>query len=231
MKRVFCPKHKEKTPSLVIYDDHAYCYGGCGRILLSELGIEGESYETVRREPPEDIGASISRIATLPKIWHRGLEFPADDSYFYIVWSDSSYYKRRLLVGGGGAKYLCPRGVKKPLFVARETKGQTRLVIVEGELNALSLASVPGNYDIVSPGGCGDFKTERYLSYYLTGYDKYVIVVDKDAAGLSAAIATKALLLKHSPYIDVRFMDEDYNDVLVNQGRQQLIKITNDLLK
>jgi hypothetical protein len=206
----------------VIYDDHAYCYGGCGRILLSELGIEGEAHEPIRRDPPEDLGVSLSRIATLPKIWHRGLEFPADDRYFYIVWSNGSFYKRRLLVGSDGAKYLCPRGVTKPLFVAREQTGQTKLVIVEGELNALSLASVPGNYDIVSPGGCGDFKTERYLSYYLTGYDKYVILVDADSAGLSAAIELKNKLIKHSPYISVMFCKhgEDCNDLLI-QGKIQ----------
>lgn len=212
---------------MVVYDDHAWCYGGCGRIDFKELGIEGESYETVRREPPEDIGASISRIATLPKISYRGLEFPADDKYFYIVWSDGSYYKRRLLVGDGGAKYLCVRGVKKPLFVARETKGQTRLAIVEGELEALSLAQIPGNYDIVSPGGCGDFKTERYLSYYLT-YNRFVVLLDRDSAGLSAAIAMKAMLIKHSPYIDVRFKDpkRDFNNVLCEtNGKEKLMEM------
>lgn len=226
MRRIICPNpnHKESTASCVVYPTHAYCFGCATRFELTDIGLTSNE----PKKQPEDISASLAYIASLPKANVRGISLPVDDRYFYIVWPDFKYYKKRNLRINEGAKYRCPTGISKPLYVPRQTKGQDRLVITEGELNALSLAQIPGDYDICSPGGCGDFKNERYMSFYLT-YKKFCLILDKDAAGMGAAIALRAMLLKHSPYIDVRFVEKDFNDVLCQDGKEKLVEMSQRL--
>lgn len=219
MQRVFCPRHKEKTPSVVVYEQFGYCFGGCGVIPLSELG---DVRPTVAA-PPTDLKSELERIRLLPTGSVRGLVLPIDGDSFYIVWPEGNYYKRRKFFPGDGPKYLCPRGHQKPLFVARKDVSKDNLVIVEGELEALTLATIKGNYDIVSPGGVGNFKEGPWLNFALT-YKRFCIIVDRDRPGLDAAIRLKKALLEISPYVSVLLKDKqgDLNDLLVKVGKESL---------
>jgi len=223
MQRIFCPKHKERTPSVVIYDTHAWCFGGCGRIELSDLGSVYQQPSST--PPPVDLRADLERINNLPRASVRGLNLPVDGDSYYIVWPEGTYYKRRKFFAEDGSKYLCPRGHKKPLLVARKGKSKENLVIIEGEIEALTLAGINGNYDIVSPGGVGSFKEGSWLNQVLT-YKRFCIIVDKDNPGFKAAVELKRVLLKRSPYVDIVFKDKtcDINDILVKHGKEALEK-------
>jgi len=209
MQRIFCPKHKERTPSVVIYDTHAYCYGGCGRIELSDLGsVYQQSSPTL---PPVDLIADIERINSLPRASIRGLSLPVDGDSYYIVWPEGTYYKRRKFFAEDGSKYLCPRGHKKPLLIAHNPKGADTLAITEGEINSLSLATLNPSFAICSPGGVGDFKESLTNSLH---FARYLLILDKDRAGLEAAIRTRELLIKKTPYVEVFLMEKDCNQLL-----------------
>lgn len=214
MLRVFCPRHEENTPSCVVYDEYAFCYGGCGRIPLEELGEAGQG---LRAKPsPADLNSELARIGALPCAPVRGLSLPVDGDSYYIVWPGNGYYKRRKFIPGEGPKYLCPRGHKKPLFVARKSQGQV-CAIVEGEINALSLAAIAPPYGVVSPGGVGDFKPEIiWQNKEIFGAIKrYYVILDKDSPGLQAAIKLKGALLQLTPYVDVVLLEQDCNELLI----------------
>jgi hypothetical protein len=214
VQRVHCPRHEERTPSVVIYPDHGWCFGGCGRIPLDEL--EAEGIKPAAKLPPEDLEAMLGYINGLPLADVRGLRLPVDSTSYYIVWPGGTYYKRRQFIPGDGPKYRCPAGHAKPLFVPRQVKGDT-LAIVEGELNALSLSSIEPPYSVCSPGGVGDF-TEKLIDKchtFVLSFSKFRVILDKDKPGLDAALRMKALLLKHTPHVDIVLMPKDCNELLV----------------
>ena len=194
-----------------------YCFG-CGEKFPLPDNLQQKEIEYERT--PVDITDDITRINNLPKICIRGLTLPADSGYYYIVWPGNDYFLARARADVSGRKYLCPSGVRRPILKARVVTGNTTLFIVEGELEALSLAQAPGKFDICSPGAATNFKLERDPKFYLTNYREYVIIVDRDKAGFNAAVSMKTQLLTHSPYVRVVFKDpdNDINDILQAKG-------------
>ncbi len=217
--RILCPYHEERTPSFVLYEDHGHCFS-CG------VSASRDDLQTVYKGPwepdpevQEDLGESITRIRSLPKKYIRGLGLHSDDFSYFIVWPDSSYYKRRFL-DSKGPKYIGAKGHKKPPFVA-SANGET-LVIVEGELNAMSIAAACPDLSVVSPGGCGDF---RHLSKWLTScqlYHTILVVADRDAPGAEACIEAMSQLQGKVPRILAHLMPKDANEILVNDGPEKL---------
>jgi len=221
-KKYLCPKHEEKTPSANAYADGYHCFGCGARGPLSELGLPaGERIEITY---VEDIAASINRIRALPKQEIRGFSLHADDRGYYLLWSDSSYYKRRVYGAEASSKYRGPSGHSKPPFIVSEGS-DARLVLIEGEFNALSFGTLEGTSTVVSPGGAGDFYS-RGNSRYLADYARYGqvdLVVDADAAGAAAAIETKAKLITLGcPEVKIHLVDKDFNDILVQDGKEAL---------
>jgi hypothetical protein len=187
---------------------------------LSELGIPaGERIETVY---VEDIASSIERIERLPKEQIRGFSLHADPRGYYLIWPDRSYYKRRVYGAEAGNKYRGPSGHKKPPFNARVGTSES-LILVEGEFNALSLASVECVLsDIVSPGGAGDFYSKRAegaLRECSQRYTSISLVVDADAAGAQAAIEAKSrLLVLGCPEVKIHLVEKDFNQLHCELG-------------
>lgn len=210
--RILCPHHQEETPSCVIYDDQYHCFGCGKRGNTSELGVK---LGDIRPKDPENIGASLSRIGSLPRTTIRGLDLPYDELFYYVVWPTGEYYKKRDK-RGGPSKYICPRGHSKPMFEA-DVKGRRALAIVEGELNALSFAACDPPFDVVSPGSATEFTSRKYLQFYAK-YDRFIIAADADPAGCTAAISLKKELLKRTPHVVVHLMGQDANDLLVEKG-------------
>ena len=218
-ERIYCIKHEEKTPSLVVYDTHAHCFGGCGRIELSELGLTAP--EAPKPRYKEDLAKKREYINALPVKEIRGLPFRYDSLGYYVCWPNSDYYKLRLFSPGDGPKYKNPSGHTQPVFWARRSTGQT-LYVVEGEINALSLAEAV-QYDIMSPGSASNFLalTSNDLTIYRS-YANIIIMVDRDAAGTAAAIHLKGLLLGKVPFVSIVLMPKDCNQVLIDHGKEAL---------
>jgi hypothetical protein len=205
--KVLCPMHKEDTPSFVLYEDGgAKCFG-CGYYVK---GQEPHNYE-IREKERENLKESIDRIMALPVARIRGLELHYDSDSFYIVWDDSRYYKRRFFEERKD-KYRCPTGHDKPLFIAERVNGPN-LLIVEGELNALSIAIVTIGWTIVSPGSAAEFDKREYVEYYKQ-YNNIAMIVDHDPAGAAAAIKLYPELIKHTPNVKVSMWKEDANNIL-----------------
>jgi DNA primase len=142
------------------------------------------------------------------------------------LWNEDKYYKKRSKHKEKGSKYLCPRGHFKPLFVPYKHSSQT-LFIVEGELNALSLAQLEPEGTVCSPGGTSDFFGKNF-DYYKKFYLKYkylYVILDKDAAGIKAALESKAKFIEITPYVEFIFMDNgDCNDLLNFYGKNEFKK-------
>ena len=223
MERVFCPRHEERTPSCVIYETHAYCYGGCGRIELAEIGRNMADKPT-QPKYVEDLCTKLSYIDSLPQKPIRGFEMPHDDQGYYVVWPDRSYYKLRLWDAPSGNKYRGPAGHPKPPFWVRRW-GQETLALVEGEVNAMSISAAFLEWDVCSPGSASDFKTDKTRSFLLTYCTRYctvVVITDRDGPGTEAAITTKGLLLGKVPSIPIILLEQDANQVLCDKGKEAL---------
>ncbi len=223
--RILCPFHEESTPSCVIYPDETFkCYG-CGENgNISKL--PGSEYIQVPKggiTPNIDLEAEIEAIRKLPIANVRGLNLPVDATGYYIVWQGGIYYKKRFY-DDSGSRYLNPKGISQPLLVVepRPVCEKQGLVVVEGELNALSLkeALMPTSWEIVSPGAASNFG-EKHLTFYKE-YSRVKIFVDQDAAGAIAAIELKSRLVQHIPTVDVFLLERDFNDRLVKDGKEKL---------
>lgn len=208
--RILCPVHKEDTPSCVLYDNGWHCFGCGAHGTLDQLGVAAP--------PPkltEDLPKRIKEIEAMPRVLIRGLSLPSDGVGYYIKWPDNKYYKKRLKAGGAN-KYLCPAGHVKPLLIASPASVSSPLFIVEGELNALSLALIaPGA--VVSPGGASEFCSQKYLQEYKK-YSTIFIIADNDRAGYEAVVKLKGMLLRHTPKVHAHLMEQDFNDILVERG-------------
>jgi hypothetical protein len=226
LKRILCQFHREETPSCILYPDGYYkCFscGAYGRIK----DLRDVDYEEIESKPRyvEDVQASIARIKALPKRWIRGLDLHADSDSFYCLWPDESYYKRRLLGSTShGDKYRCPTGVPKPLFVLRPERPSSVGIVVEGELNALSIWEARKDLLVVCPGGAGDFYSSNAIKHLHNALKCTILLVycDRDKAGALAAIKFKALMQRHVQDVRVHLVEKDFNDVLQEQGPEAI---------
>lgn len=221
-KKFYCPHHEESTPSAVAYHDHYFSFC-CGRRgPLTDLGLAPG--ERIKPTYVENLQSTIELIRALPKKEIRGFQLHYDNRGYYLVWPDSSYYKRRIEGASSGDKYRGPSGHQKP-WLQTQVKGYPTLALVEGEFNALSYAELRPEIDVISPGGAGDFYSrlgKKYLESLLH-YNNYFVIVDDDAAGLQAAIETKAYLASLGrDAVKVILVKEDFNDVHCKQGIEQL---------
>jgi len=227
VKQINCVFHKgDNTASLTLYTDgRYYCFGCTASGKCSDLGLDIQGEITnARPRPREDIRQSLERIANLPTKPIRGLNLPTDDSGYYIVWPDRSYYVKRFFdSANSGRKYHSPSGHTKPLF---QLTGTTDcLVVVEGQINALSIRSALPDLECCSPGGAGDFTKSEYAGYrgYYRSFRKILILADADTPGLKAAYALSRALIKDGiPDVTFRLMKEDANDILTKYGAECL---------
>lgn len=223
IKKISCPspEHEDSNPSCALYSDgSAYCFA-CNMYFKD---VEAPIAVTaIQKKEIEDLDVKLTYIASLPTERIRGLEFHYDNSGYYVVWPNSAYYKLRAWAAiVDGSRYLSPLGHTKPLFVIEHLTRTKTLVIVEGEINALSLAKANPPCDIVSPGGVGSFTDKTIVSSLpLFGYyDNIIICVDSDAPGLKGALGLKKLLYDNgiSADIVINLMETDFNQLLVEHG-------------
>lgn len=229
MPKINCPLHDDKTASMEIYPDGwAHCFGCGGRMPANRLNSQYRIADYTEKYV-ENLDETLTYIEGLPKAEVRGLQFPIDSLSYYIVWPDRSYYNRRFFdVTDERGKYKCPAGHERKLFWARRDEESDVLLVVEGEINALSVSQVVWHgINVCSPGAAVNFYSkaaDKNLPIY-AAYDKIVLLVDSDRAGAMAAIQLKANLagLGHKNVV-IRLMDKDANDILVQNGTEELKK-------
>jgi hypothetical protein len=188
-----------------VYENGLYCWVCKARMTHEEYakltGNQLEKSLVVEAKPKEDIGKMMAYIAGLPLVSVRGLLFPTDSHGYYIVWPDGSYYKRRN-ISEDGPKYKNPSGVRAPLLVCNASAGVEYLAIVEGEINALSVAAACPGLTVCSPGSAGDLPRRENLQFFST-FRRHLIVVDEDEAGAMGAIQLSSMLREHSLHTQI----------------------------
>lgn len=220
--KIRCPAgtHEDNTPSCKVYPDGSgFCFS-CSTYFKE---IENaDSNVNIPLVISEDLESKGQYIRALPTMQHRGLLFHYDSNGYYVLFPGTSYYKCRLWAPSTASnKYLSPKGHKKPVFYIPSFN--SKLIIVEGEINALSLSQIPSlGYDILSPGGVGSFSDSQMKASIniFSDYKRVLILVDNDESGvgLVAAIGLKQLILPKVPDIVIQLMDQDCNEILVERG-------------
>lgn len=219
------PEHEDSAPSCAVYDDGTgYCFS-CNKYFKQVAEPTKNVIKYI-----EDLNEKLTYIEALPVTHTRGLIFHFDNDGYYIIWPNRDYYKLRNWTNiRGGDKYLSPSGHSKPVFRLFTQKVTQNVIIIEGEINALSLRKgfEVANCDVISPGSATSF-TDSNMLYLLPELAKYVnilICVDEDVAGLSAALKLKELLRHDVLNVTIKLMEKDFNELLVEYGQDFKNKI------
>lgn len=211
-KLIICPYHSDHKPSLRIYGEWAHCFSCGAHVLTSELNTPEAIVDNAFKAEPTNITNMIKYIEGLTIETVRGLQLHTSERGYYVIWPNKDYYKLRLK--SGTTRYIGPSGVKAPLFTYPGSA--KHLVIVEGELNAMTLHNcVYGEFKIVSPGSASEL--QRHIKYYIQ-FQRITIIVDYDAPGIVFGCALKEHLLQLNKRVDLIALKTDFNDVLVQQG-------------
>lgn len=214
MSKILCPYHHDTTPSMHVYEEYSYCFVCSARVKNSKVGIVPSQMHVPGQFSIED---KLLEIHALPVNLYRGLLLPADEKGVYITWPNDTYYKKRYYKGE--PRYTCPKGKPQPLLIY---KGNSHLVLIEGELNALSACvATQCKETIASAGSANDMK--RHIKEYLK-YKTITIIVDHDAPGIAFGLEMKDNLLKHGKRATLVTVEMDYNDVLTQLGAAELVK-------
>jgi 5S rRNA maturation endonuclease (ribonuclease M5) len=227
LRKINCPSgtHEDSTPSCAVYTDGSgWCFS-CSKYFKQ---LEEPMAEIVPKEK-ENLDDSFKYISTLPLIVHRGLSFPHDNRGYYIRWPNDDYYKMRMWAPKlDEPKYMGAKGHKKPWFYLRHKSDSC--IVVEGEINALSLNELNLGMDILSPGGASNFYDSEMRST-INSFKRYktvIVLVDKDAAGLKAAIEFHKLVKPYCLDVRVKLMEkgQDCNEILVKENGKEELKKT-----
>lgn len=225
LRKVSCPsgKHDDRTPSCAVYEDNSmYCFS-------CNYYAKGDS-KAIIAEPikeKEDLNERFKYINSLENITHRGLSFRHDNKGYYITWPGETYYKlRSWAVRPGESKYIGARGHKKPWFGASTHPNSRKLLIIEGEINAISVkeAAETKEIDVISPGGASNFFDREMKSKveYFRKYATIGVLVDNDEAGAEAAIKFHKLVKPYCSDIRIKLMEKDANTILIDDGKEKL---------
>lgn len=207
--KIICKYHDDVTPSMEVYENEnetiGYCY-----VCNTRAVLEGKP--SGRRVRPTDVPSNIEYIRTLPLSRIRGFDLPFDNLGYYLVWPSRDFYKRRNW--DDNPRYTSPRGVKAPLYKIQGTSD--RIIIVEGEFNALSLSvSINTSDTVVSPGSVANL---RSCYEVVQPYSKVVLVVDHDPAGIVYGCEFKNKLLKLGKKVSLVTCEIDYNEMFCTAG-------------
>lgn len=214
MPKILCPKHEDSTPSMELYDDgigHCFVCGAHMRIL------DAVNAAPAKPKVVEDVKASLQEIKQLPMRLIRGLWLHYAQNGYYIVWPTNDFYKLRLT--SGYTRYIGPVGHTPPLFWAKKLYQADTIVLVEGELNAMSVAEASSDWDVVSPGSAMNFGSKEAELLQLVGKYKTVIIwTDGDSAGIMALWKLLPVLINRNIKCSHISQEDDANDILVNAG-------------
>jgi len=228
--KICCPFHQEDTPSCHVYHDGYHCFGCGAHGPLSDLKGRVDVKAPPKHTEPEDLGPWRQYLAKLPLRQVRGLSLPCDNRSYFIVWPGTQFFKRRFFEPGKGPKYVGPRGHQPPLFWVR--REGAILVIVEGELNALSVAAALPEAAVCSPGSASNF-SPAFLRKELCNtvyYTKICIIADADNPGAEAVMNAKGFFNAFGRDVQWKLMSPDANDVLVELGAETLREQLKDVL-
>ena len=151
------------------------------------------------------------------------LVFPCcdqDGTLRTVKYRDMNYKK------GCGAKEWFERGTMPVLFGMNLCKGRDRLIITEGQIDAMSLAQAGIKNAVSVPGGMGNFRWWEPCAEWVNSFREIVVFGDWENGRMTlleeilrrAKTAVKAV--RRQDYL----CEKDANDILVRYGPQALVK-------
>ena len=193
-----------------LYDDgHTFCFV-C------------QSYSQSQNSPPSQLKHAIQLQGSAERLQKRKISQATCE--LFKTYKDGPtlrhyYFDEGKVVGAKtrtkGKDFRC-EGEVKTLFGMQNyrkktTKRDTKLVITEGEMDAMAVWEAQPNWDVVSiPNGAPSAKKAIQNNYeWINAYDKIVLFFDNDAAGREGAEAAAGVLPPGKVYIG--FL-EDYKD-------------------
>jgi twinkle protein len=222
-----CPKCGSKDNLSRRADGGAFCFG-CGHY---ERGGDGEEPKERRISTPKEFKTGI-----YADLADRGLTRETLEKWEYQVNVDEKCHianyrdaKGELVaqkIRRAGKKFQCINGSKDmPLYGMWRAQGDLSVVIVEGELDALSVSQAfKHKYAVVSlPNGSKDaaYNCQRYYEW-LDGFKKIVLMFDQDEPGRLATEEAAAVLPIGKVAVAV-LPRKDANEVLVNEGAAAIV--------
>lgn len=212
------------SDALTVYDDHSYCFS-CKKYTHGE-----GSNTTYERKPKVNVKCIPNSDMEFKALSTRGISKATCSKFGYYITRDD--YENVIQVANycgddGSVRFQKTRGKNKRFGVRGESShiffgqhlftGGKRLVITEGEIDALSYAEITGNkYPVVSiPFGCKSAKdTFRENLDWLNKFDEVVVMFDMDEHGQKAVKDVGGILPPHKLKI-AKLPLKDANECLV----------------
>lgn len=219
-----CP-HCGSHDALTLYDDgHTYCFS-CHHVEKGEQDKAMKTQQTKHKSPliaHEDMEIKALRSRCI------SAETCAKYHYYVTQEYDKTLQVAEYIDDDGTVLFQKTRDKDKQFTVRGKSCyrffGQElfnhgkKLVITEGEIDALSVSQMNGNkYPVVSlPHGCGSaIKTFKANMEWLNNFDEVIVMFDMDEQGQKAVKDVEGLLPPHKLFI-ARLPYKDANECLVN---------------
>ena len=232
-----CPKCDSRDNLARYEDQSAYCFG-CGHHEKGDGSVQSDG--SVGRGADEDAGGAASATGveyTFESLDKRGISEETCRRFRYGIGARADGTPVHVAdYGNGVQKYRAagkqfswanrPKGTF-PLFGRHVWRsGGKRVVVTEGELDALSYAEATNcAWPVVSvcDGTGSAVKCITENLEWLSAFDEIVLMFDMDDAGQAAAVKCAELLPVGKVKI-AQLPRKDANDVLLELGAQELFK-------
>lgn len=225
-----CPSC-DSSDNLGVYTDHEYCFG-CG--YHKNTGGKNKKQEGKKQKVPEGLikgtqyndtrGLSLTTVKKFGYQWgsYKGKGCyiaPYKDEQGIPVIQKLRFKDKKFKVLG--------KSKRVPLFGQHLWSGKGKKVVVtEGEIDAMSLSQLQGNKWPVVSIGSGATGARKHLKMnleWLEGYDEIVLMFDNDKAGREAAQKCATLFTPGKCSIATLPM-KDVNELLEAGRGQEAIK-------
>jgi len=223
-----CPKCGSRDNLSRRADGGAYCFG-CGYV---ERGSEDfEPTKERRISTPKEFKTGIyadleDRGLTRETLEKWGYQVNVEEKCHIANYRDASGELVAQKIRRAGKKFQCINGSKDmPLYGMWRAQGDLSVVLVEGEIDALSVSQAfKHKYAVVSlPNGSKDaaYNCQRYYEW-LDGFKKIVLMFDQDEPGRKATEEAAAVLPIGKVAVAV-LPRNDANEVLVEDGAAAIV--------
>ncbi len=229
-RKTNCPKCNSSDGNAVYADGHAFCYA-CNAFTPA-----GGVVPTTESKSTRD----YSRMRHGEFKGFRGIDQETCKKYGYMIDHTDTHIAPYYTTDGqfngqhyrsGSDKSSMPFALidsdKAPMLFGQQLfkKGGKKLVICEGEIDALSVASAMGSYPVVGlPGVNRADKMVKENLEFINSFEEVIIFMDNDEPG---RLATKTIL-EILPFGKTKFIKEfpqgckDANDILQKFGLDSL---------
>lgn len=232
LRHISCPDCGSRDNNSEWSDGHEYCYG-CGRYRAGEGAEDGA--RPTRKNVPLDLIRDVEirglrqRKITDETCKHFGYGYaehkgkPVQVAPYYN--SDRQLVAQKIRGKGKEFKALGDISDALPFGAHLWPPTGKKIVVTEGEIDAMSMSQVQGNKWPVVSIGCGaGAQTKKYIARHLDffrGYEEVILMFDMDEPGRKASIAAAEVLGSRAKIAELPL--KDANEMLVAGRTEELV--------